>query len=68
MYIVLLLPYDRKEIMDIRTAISHLRLDKEFFFTDLDGRDILQTPDWRRKPEISREKISVPCEDQTISG
>lgn len=49
--------YDRKELLDIRTAITHLSLDKEFFFNESDGRDILQTPDqaqipvirWRRK-------------------
>ena len=44
-------------LLDIRTAITQLRLDKELFFNESDGRDILQTPDqaqilvirWRRK-------------------
>jgi hypothetical protein len=43
--------------MDIRIAITHLKLDEEFFFNESDGREILQTPDkaqipvilWRRK-------------------
>ena len=40
--------FDRKELLDIRIAIAHLKLDKEFFFNESDGRDILlQTPDQR---------------------
>ena len=34
--------YDRKEPLDIKTAMTHLRLDNKFFFNELDGRDILQ--------------------------
>ena len=49
--------YDRKELQDIRTAIAHLKLYEDLFFSESDGRDILQTPDqaqipvirWRRK-------------------
>jgi hypothetical protein len=56
--------YDRKELLDIRTGITHLRLDKEFFFNESDGRDILQTADqsqisvirWRRKLRFRRDQ------------
>ena len=57
--------YDRKEFLDIRTAIAHLKLDKEFFFKESGGRDILlQTPDqaqipmirWRRKQRFRRKR------------
>ena len=49
--------YDRKELLDIRTAITHLKLDKYFFFNESDWKDILQSPEqtlipvirWRRK-------------------
>jgi hypothetical protein len=32
------------ELLDISTAVSYLKLYEEFFFTELDGRDIIQTP------------------------
>ena len=49
--------YDRKELLDIRTAIAHLKLYEDLFFSESDGRDLLQSPDqaqipvirWRRK-------------------
>ena len=50
--------FDRKELLDIRTLITHLKLDEELFFNEWDVRDILlQTTDqaqipvirWRRK-------------------
>ena len=49
--------YDRKELLDIRTAITHLKLDEEFSFNESDRKDILQTPEqalipvirWRKK-------------------
>ena len=56
---MLLLPslMTQKELLDIRTAITHLVLDEEFFFNESDWRDLLETPDqaqipvirWRRK-------------------
>ena len=30
--------------MDIKTAIAYLKLDKEFFFNEPDGRDITPLP------------------------
>ena len=37
--------YDRKELLDIRTAIAHLKLNEQFF-NESDGREILlQKPD-----------------------
>jgi hypothetical protein len=42
--------YDQKELLDTRTAIAQLKLDKEFFFNESDGRDILQTPDQAQIP------------------
>ena len=32
---------DRKELLDIRTAITHLELDRDFFFNESDAKDIL---------------------------
>ena len=37
--------YDRKELLDIRTAITHLELDEDFFFNESDVNVLLQTPD-----------------------
>jgi hypothetical protein len=42
----------RKELLDIRTAIAHLKLDEEFFFNESDGRNIIQTPDQAHIPII----------------
>ena len=55
--------YDLKELLDIRTAITHLRLDKEFFFNESDGRAILLTRDQGQIPEteILRNMTRVPC-------
>ena len=33
--------YDRKELLDIKTVIPHLELDKDFFFNESDERDLL---------------------------
>ena len=33
--------YSKKELLDIRTAITHLGLDKDFFFNKQDAHDIL---------------------------
>ena len=35
------LSYDRKELLDYRTAITHLELDKDFFFNESNAKDIL---------------------------
>jgi hypothetical protein len=33
--------YDQKELLDIRRAITHLELDKDFFLNESDVKDIL---------------------------
>ena len=45
----------RKELLDIRTAIAHHKLDKEFFFSESDGRDIIQTHDQAQIPTFAGE-------------
>ena len=42
--------YDRKELQDI--WITHLKLDKEFFFNEPNTRDILRTTDTAPIPVI----------------
>jgi hypothetical protein len=37
--------YDQKELLNIRTATTQPMLDEYFFFNELDGKDLLQTPD-----------------------
>ena len=32
--------YDRKELPDIRTAITHLELDEDIFFNESEAKDI----------------------------
>jgi hypothetical protein len=44
--------YDRKELLDIRTGITHFKLDEEFFFNESDARDILRMPDQAQIPVI----------------
>jgi hypothetical protein len=53
--------YDRKELLDIRTAITYLELDKSFFFTESDERDLLQTPEQALIPVIRRRKRRRYC-------
>ena len=56
--------YDRKEFLDIRTGITHTKLDEEFFFNESDARDILRTPNqaqmpvtrWKRKRRFRRKR------------
>jgi hypothetical protein len=48
--------YDRKELLDIRTAITHLELDKDFFFKESEAKDLLQTPDKAQIPIIRIKK------------
>ena len=36
---------DQKELLDVRTAITHLELDKDFFFNESDAKYLLQIPD-----------------------
>ena len=50
------LSYDKKELLDIRTAITHLGLDKDFYFNKQDAQDILQTP--------ARAHIHIICKRQ----
>ena len=42
--------------LDIRTAITHLGLDKDFFFNKQDAQDILRTPDKANIPVICKRK------------
>ena len=57
--------YDRKEFLDIRTGITHLKLDEEFFFNESDARNILRTPDqaqipvirWKRKRRFREKRL-----------
>jgi hypothetical protein len=37
--------YERKELLDIRTANTYIELDEEFFFNEPDERDLHQTPE-----------------------
>ena len=48
--------YDRKELLDIRTAITHLKLDEEFFFNESDAKDIPLCQDKAQIPVISTRK------------
>jgi hypothetical protein len=52
----LLVSYDRKELLDIRTAITHLELDKVFFFNESDAKDILLLPDQAQIPVLRMKK------------
>jgi cell fate (sporulation/competence/biofilm development) regulator YmcA (YheA/YmcA/DUF963 family) len=45
----------RKELLNIRTAITHLVLVEDFYFKELDANDLLQTPDKAQIP-ITRMK------------
>ena len=47
--------YDRKELLDIRTEITHLELDKDFFFNETEVKDIMLLPDKAQIP-ITRMK------------
>jgi hypothetical protein len=51
------LSYDQKELLDNRAAITHPVLEEFFFFSELDGKDLLQTPDKALIPVIFRRKI-----------
>jgi hypothetical protein len=46
----------KKELLDIRTAITHLGLDKAFFFNKQDAQDVLQTPDKAKLSIIGKRK------------
>jgi hypothetical protein len=50
--------YGRKELLDIKTAITHLGLDKDFFFNNnkQDSHDILRTPHRADIPIIRKRK------------
>ena len=36
-----IISYDRKELLDIRTSITNLNLDENFYFNELEANDIL---------------------------
>jgi thymidine kinase len=48
--------YGKKELLDIRTEITHLVLDKYFFFNKQEAQDILQTPDSANIPVICNRR------------
>ena len=48
--------YDRKELLDIRTEISHLELDNIFFFNESSAKDILLCPDKAKIPVTNVKK------------
>ena len=48
--------YNRKELLGIRTEITHLNLDEGFFFNELDVKDLLQTPNKAQIPVIHMKK------------
>ena len=48
--------YDQKELLDIRTAITHLALNEDVFFNELNMKDLLQTPDKAQIPVIRMRK------------
>jgi hypothetical protein len=37
--------YDQKELLDIRTVITHLKLEEDLFFKESDEKDIMLLPD-----------------------
>ena len=58
--------FDRKELLDIRTAITHLELDGDFFFNESDAKDLLQISDQAQIPIM--DKVRVPCENLSACG
>ena len=48
--------YGRKELLYIRTAITHLGLDKDFFYNKDNAQHILQTPHRTDIPAICKRK------------
>ena len=48
--------YGVKELMDITTTISHLGVDKDFFFNKQDVQEVLQTPDKAKIPFVGKRK------------
>ena len=64
-------PYGKKELLDNRPAITHLGLDKDFFFNKQDAQDILRTtrqghhPSYLQEEEtqVQRTQSGVPRKD-----
>jgi hypothetical protein len=48
--------HDRKELLDIRTVITHPVLEENVFFNESDGKNLLQKPDKALIPIIRRRK------------
>jgi hypothetical protein len=61
---------DRKELLDIRTGITHLKLDKDFFSNESDAKDIGPNPchSHEENKRIQWAQIMVPCENLSASG
>ena len=47
---------DRKDLLDLRSAITHLVLDKDYLVNESDAKDLLQTPDKAQIPVIRMKK------------
>ena len=50
--------YSKKELLDIRTVITHLGSDKYFFFNKQDAQDILQRPERAKIPRYLQEEAT----------
>ena len=50
--VVAVISYDWKELLDIRTATTHLELDEDIFFNESDTKDILLPRDQALIPVI----------------
>ena len=48
--------YDRKELLDIRTAITDLKLDEDMFFNESYAKNILLSGDQAQIPAIHVKK------------
>jgi hypothetical protein len=67
--------YDRKELLDVRTAITHLELDEGFCFIESDAKDILLCQDQGPNPHHQHEdkmeekgkEGGVPCKNSQMS-
>jgi hypothetical protein len=61
--------YDQKELLDIRTAITHLEMDKSFFFNESEAKDTLLSGEQAQIPVIcvkSQKKgaeVKLPSEN-----
>ena len=59
--VVATVSYDRKEHLDIRTAIAHLELDEDLLFNKPDAKYILLSRDQTQTPIISVKSLLTIC-------